>query len=216
MKSVYIVLLQLVLISGLLSAQDNLPTYDEVPVTVKNFLDNSQQSPFGKKNKLAPDEIEHIGKLAGIWYCDTFNKKGDEWVKGKPAFWAFKYILDGFAIEDLWFKKLEDLPEPAQAMGHDFSGINIRLYDPYENKWKAKWFTNSVKVDTTNQLVANYDAVSTDETFVMTRADFTGAKRAKITFYNMTDKSFDWVNELSSDSGKTWKSVFKIKGRKIK
>lgn len=216
MQRLFIVLILLSIIISTSIAQEGIPTFEEVPSTVKDFLANSDEYPFGKKHELAPGEIEHIGKLAGMWYCDVFINKNGSWVKGKPAIWTFKYTLDGFAIEDLWYKTLENSPPFVQSLGHDFSGVNVRLYDPYSKEWKAMWFTNAITSDTTNTLVNTYTATSTDEEFVMMRDDLRGAQRAKITFHNMQEKYFDWKNEVSSDSGKTWKVSFRIEGRKIK
>lgn len=174
-----------------------------------DFLDNNKAYPYGRLHPDAPPETEHWGRLAGEWECsiEALLPSGN-WVQGGKATWIWKYILDGFAVQDLWFQKWIDLPQSVASINRDMSGTNIRMYLPAENCWEAVWFANG------RNITSRFSATSGPEQIVMTGEGAPGLTR--ITFHDITKNSFEWKSETSQDEGETWTENVRIHCKRVK
>ncbi len=170
-----------------------------------DFVANNAELPYGRIHPDAPPETEHWGKLAGVWDCSIERLlPSGNWVQGGRATWVWKYILDGFAVQDLWFVKWINLPPVLAGSHRDVSGTNLRMYLPAEKRWEAVWFFNGANT------TSRFDAISDDDKVIMTGVTARG--HARITFFDITDTSFEWKSELSKDEGKTWQETTRIHG----
>jgi len=155
---------------------------------------------YGQLHPSAPGETYQWGKMVGEWDCTTYTLEPDStWTKGK-AEWAFRYAVDGFGIEDVWY--VAGKPE---AQIPDFTGVNYRMYDPQKEAWVCYWAE-----DNSQALYGPWPASYHDGALTMTVLK----NRRKIIFHDITDSTFLWRNEVSSDSGKTWRVNFRIEGYK--
>lgn len=184
------------------------PESYQASTVLVDFLLNNDQHPYGKLHPKAPPETAHWGQLAGEWDCtiEALLPNGT-WVQGGNAKWVWKYILDGFAVQDLWYQKWIDLPASLASINHDFAGTNIRMYLPAEKKWECVWFANATNT------TSRFQAESSNEKIVMTGETKQGLTR--ITFYDITEDSFDWKSEQSQDDGETWTETLRIHGTRI-
>ncbi len=154
-----------------------------VPLSVNNAHPN------------APAEVKQYGSLRGHWQCEASAKQPDGSWKESPglASWSWYYVLDGFAVQDVW--------QPAAASSP--MGTNLRTYDAENNRWNMVWVTQ------TQAEFDHYTATYSDGMIVMrgdnpSRTKGVPAHAAKITFYNMTERHFDWKYEATApatDSG---------------
>lgn len=164
----------------------------------------------GRLNPAAPPETEQFGRLVGIWdvTMEVLQQDGT-WSKPEDAIraeWRFRYILDGWAVQDDWISPPPDLPVKE---GIRQLGTNMRIYDPQEDAWEVAWISN------TQQTVSTLTAKAKRKRIVMNGLHPSG-KPQRITFYDITDKSFDWTMELQG-VGKDpdgWVEIARIHGVK--
>lgn len=142
---------------------------------------------YGKLNPKAPIETKQFGQLVGKWdviSSDSISSGG--WHESK-ATWTFRYILDGFAVQDVWHEKAVDKTNNTINLDRDFKGTNIRVYDPIRGDWQCAWIENGA-----NTLVAKFTANGTSTGSIeMVTPDSSGL----ITFYNIGKDHFDWKYE---------------------
>ncbi|TQV87243.1 hypothetical protein [Aliikangiella coralliicola] len=145
--------------------------------------------------------------LLGNWRIEDFqlDAKG-QWQPAGGADWNFYSILNGAAIQDDWIAP--SLSKAAPKQGRQF-GTNIRIYNPAKKQWEMAWMSNNgKKVDT-------FIAKEKDGKIIM--QGIFGGKNTKITFYDISEKTFLWKMEqenTADNKTKNWKVVYKIKGTK--
>jgi hypothetical protein len=89
-------------------------------------------------------------------------------------------------------------------------GTNIRVYNKDKKQWLMSWITKQAKT------VDIYTATSTDKSIVMlSDGKLPSGKHARITFFDITNKSFEWKLEWSDDGQINWLEVYRIHGKKI-
>jgi hypothetical protein len=154
-------------------------------------------------SKDAPRELQQYGRFVGSWSCQSESAQPDgSWEKmpGK-ARWSWYYVLDGHAVQDVWYPSPE---VPGAAVG-----TNLRIYDAAAGVWRMVWATSQQghfdafrAIERDGQILMYGDR--------MKGADFP-AHLARITFYNISDKHFDWKYESSGPAdGRQWREVSRI------
>jgi len=145
-------------------------------------------------NPDAPDAVRQYGQLMGDWTCASSSLQADgTWLEAPGrATWSWYYVLEGYAVQDVWRPG-----DPAQPVG-----TNLRTYDAEADTWHMVWATSAqARFD-------HFSAVHQDGRIVMTgerwaRKAFP-AHTARITFYGITDKHFDWSYEFSASGEAPW------------
>lgn len=74
----------------------------------KSESDKVGKYQYGQLNQQAPLQTLQWGQLAGQWNCTTKTLMPDSTWREGQAQWAFRYILDGFAVD---FEKFDVLIE---------------------------------------------------------------------------------------------------------
>lgn len=154
----------------------------------------------------APPELMHWGKLVGEWSTaeERFKTDGSGWEPSKGADWDFFWAFDGWGIQDNYTS-----PPMSVAVADESTrqrGINLRIYNPKEERWVLTWLT--VK----SSKPATFTAISSNENIVMLADDpnpqgFYG----RVTFFDITETAFEWKLEWSKDQ-KLWQEVYRIHG----
>ena len=147
--------------------------------------------------------------LMGNWDCSRqVLQKDGSWLKPQQiSHWQWRYVLNGYAVQDYWYPKADDLTGPGM-------GTNLRIYDPTSKTWKMTWtFDTLARFQT---FVAIFDG----DTMVMNgeypASPQRPAHKAKITFHNISEKYFDWKYESSKlDDGKNWLEVVRLHCKKV-
>ena len=158
--------------------------------------DNKDEKAISMENTL-------FNHLLGDWQIQTWRVGQDgKWVEGQAAEWNWYKILDGNAIQDDWIAPALSIPV---QNGQRQYGTNIRIYNPQKKQWEMAWMSsNGKKMDT---FIAEEDS----DKIVMT--GFYLGTNARITFFNMSDASFDWKLELQQQD-ESWLEVSRLKGTK--
>ncbi len=155
---------------------------------------------YGTQHPSAPEQTKQFGQLVGKWNCISEDLAQDGTWQTSKAIWTFKYTLDGFAIEDIWFERANDKTNNTATLGRDFTGINYRIYNPQFNNWQCVWLDNRA-----NTMSAVWTAEQENDQIRM----HDGTGNWHIIFFNITSNRFDWKYEVKQ-SDDSWKLMSKI------
>lgn len=150
------------------------------------------QAGFGQLNPAAPPETSQYSFIIGKWDCATrfLNPKGE--YKEGHAVWTGSYILDGWAIQDLW---------ASEGPKGTFYGLNIRSFNKKTGKWDNRWLPQGT-------LEWKYFESHLDgDSMVMIGGEGTDSRGPFVdrnTFFDITENSWHWRKDRSWDGGKTW------------
>jgi len=146
--------------------------------------------------------MAQFGRYVGDWDIadQTLSQDGTTWSPGNGARWNFTCVGNGIAVQDFW------MPYGAEGAPPPGVGTNLRIYDAKEDRWDIAWTANGspgfshirAKEDTAGNIVMHY--VAPEQT-----------PPRRITFFPPNSEGWDWVLEMSFDSGETWRPVYKIK-----
>lgn len=155
-------------------------------------------------NDNAPAEVMQFGQLVGHWSCTNEVRQQDGSYKPIPgaATWSWYYILEGFAVQDVW---LPDRQSNAQAP----MGTNIRTYDADNGWWDVVWSTQQAPA------FERYRASYRNGEIHMfaERPAFGSFPRhlMHVTFHNISADHFDWRYEASGlTDGQNWQETSRL------
>ncbi len=192
-------MVRLIAVSGLLLGLQVSCSPASGPVTTP--MDEAPGVDSGTLNPDAPPETASLGRLVGVWDVEqeTRNRDGS-WSEASRAEWRWYYILDGHAIQDDWIKPPSTEPD---ATRRSF-GTNIRIYNPEEERWEMSW------IDSNNRKTATYTAIIEGDTVIMSGRNASG-REIRNTFFNISENSFEWVQQWTFDEGESWVPVSRIR-----
>lgn len=172
---------------------------------------------FGKRNPKSPVEIEQFGRLAGLWRTEQEIRKRDGgWVQETSGYWVWKYVIDGFAVQDLWYQGADSLPSYMGSLGRSYQLTAVRIYEAASKEWKIAWMANGAGA-TPGQDFGTFRATLEGDSIVMTTPPAPGAfGLQRVVFSEIEQDSFLWVSEYSQDEGKTWNAVMRVKAKRLR
>lgn len=90
--------------------------------------------------------------------------------------------------------------------GEPFEAWSIRKYNADTGRWQQRWMDTSTAPILTWGGTFNEDGeyVGYNESYLDSEFNLAGERGAREIFYNITDDSFDWRYETTSDGGDTW------------
>jgi len=175
-----------------LISQEAIP--EQFVSIINNFKNVDSANLWGTANKEAPDEVKQYGQLAGLWAIKTKNMdRAGKWSDGKPAFWVFKYILDGFAVQDLYLQDKGD--------GTDVKITQIRQFDLKIKKWTVAW------INTVSTKNGSFISHKEDDAMIMIDAKQLEDPKYRVVFKNMSAETFVWEYQIVSSGSSKWLSV---------
>jgi len=144
------------------------------------------------------DELMLFGQFIGKWNVRVvfYDEKGTPTYDQKGT-WAFSWVLDGRAIQDVLI-----YPNPSQAMsaraGERRIGSTMRWYDQKNGLWRVIWMgvvSGDLGVMTGRQVGEEIWIEEREKDGSLTRW----------IFKEITHSSFHWKGTVSNDGEKTWK-----------
>lgn len=154
----------------------------------------------------APPELHHWEKLIGEWSTTEEGLKpdGSAWEPSNGADWSFYWSFGGWGIRDDYTS-----PPTSESVDHESKrqrGTNLRIFNPRTKQWVMTWLTIN------STAPATFTATSTDSEIVML-SDIANPQGyfGRVTFFDMTDTSFEWKLEWSKDK-EQWGEVYRIHG----
>ncbi|MEM9075398.1 MAG: hypothetical protein AAGC43_00085 [Bacteroidota bacterium] len=207
--STYSISKTLLIVSFFLGLTSKAQEIKEAPGPIQEFMYSDLAYPFGKRNERAPEGLRQFGQFIGIWKMTTHALANGQWYKGWPSYWAWKYAVDGAAIQDYFYQAQENMP-PNSTQQFDTQALNLRIYDMETNSWTITWIANVGKEH-------RYRAELHRDEIWMTPIDVvdTGQK-TRVVFSNITKDSFKWRNERWDESSKKWVHSVYLIGERLK
>ncbi len=173
--------------------------------------------PFGELNPAAPPETKQWGRLAGVWYVENRAYVNGQWFCCWNAVWAWRYILDGFAVQDFWYQQTADLP-PTVTVQRPSTLTQLRVYRADAKEWFIGFVTSGGKESPAGVWGTFRSYADGPDRMIMEPpppAEAT-APRRRIVFSEFSDDRFFWASEQSTDGGNTWAATFTIEARRIR
>lgn len=175
---------------------------DSIPSPVLDFYDLAKV--IKTPNPKAPKAVEQFGQLYGIWYCEGTmpDPLGQVEQVTYHAFWAWKYILDGYGVQDFWYQGKNEWPY-WKYFQRDLMLTQLRVYDTQDSTWYISFINNNAR-EVPGRVFGNFTARAEGMDMVMDFVPQDSANLKRIVFYDITDESFMWRMENSKDDGNTW------------
>lgn len=147
------------------------------------------------------DKMDLYGWLIGSWDLQVSAFMPDGSIRKRPGEWHFGWVLEGRAIQDVWIVPTRGGLRSGDAASNRFAyGTTLRTYDPSIDAWHIQW-TEPV-TQTYLSMIGRRDGK--DIVQLGTGPD---GSRIRWSFSQITESSFLWRGETSSDDGKTWQPV---------
>jgi hypothetical protein len=165
----------------------------------------------GGPNPAAPPETAALDPLIGCWRVEgeSMTPEG-AWQENLPADWRWRYILDGFAIEDEYIAPARGTP-PTPGQGS--RGVNIRMYDPRAGHWNMAWVSDGIDP------VATFTANMQEDKLVM-EGVYKDRFPTRNVFFAITPDRFRWKKELlvpgAEGEGERWIEVARLEARRAR
>jgi hypothetical protein len=128
-----------------------------------------------------------FGQFVGSWTIQGVWHQLDGTSRSGKGEWHFDWILGGRGIQDILFA--------SGALPHQF-GSTLRCYDKDIDAWHITWMQPA------SREFVNLIARQIGDRIVCESVG--PGPRRRWSFSEITDRSFHWLGEVSSDEGRTW------------
>ncbi|MEM1356970.1 MAG: hypothetical protein AAGF89_02175 [Bacteroidota bacterium] len=163
----------------------------------QNEYEPSKEFPFGRYNPAAPKALLDYELLIGECSCTSTSRAPDgSWQEAVAMTWRFKYIMNGWAIQD------ETLKADGKHSG------SIRQYSPKEEHWLIHYYSSASPAASLPTWVGG----KSGDKLVYRRPQKApnGADGFyRLTFSDLSSTGFKWIGEwVSTDESivyPTWK-----------
>jgi hypothetical protein len=142
-------------------------------------------------NPALGEEAQTVDRLVGTWDADFSFPKPDGTVFRKKGELQFGWVMDGYALQDLW------IGYPTGTQKARSIGTTIWFFDTKLKQWRVV-FINPQSGD-----VVTMQGGRDGDRIVLRGVDTAGLP-ARWTFRDITPASFRWLGEKSHDGGRTW------------
>lgn len=156
---------------------------------------NAEMPPMG-----APEQMKELAFLEGTWDVNMEwldEEDSTKWNK-ETAVCTYKKIIDGCGMQ---------MSFVGSMMGMPFEGMMIQSYDRDRGEWQAAW------IDIFGGKTSLYTGEKRGDTMSVSCEEIWQGQDylSRMSTFNHTDKSFDWLMEASFDKGATWSTSGKAK-----
>jgi len=146
-------------------------------------------SPIGKRNPNAPEELSQFDFLIGDWNIEIDFRQPDGAIQTYPAIWHNHWMVNGILLAQEW-------------RGPFATGVEFKRYNKQKGMWEGRQ-TYNFKPGWSTSI-----AVKEEDKMIVTHGESTDqAGRVFIlreTYHDMTENSFKMFAQRSYDNGKTW------------
>lgn len=191
-------------------------TADHVGPAFVPAMNPLQQEEYGRPNPDAPQELRQFAFLIGRWRCESRVKSEEGDWQTFRATWVGRYILDGYVIADE-FRQFGPSGELMQL------GQNYRSYNTDEGAWAMRWLDalNSTWLEVGPE---ERGGVQVGDSSIVFKHGLPPGPVAelfpahtvfRITFSDISEESFNWQAEISTDGQETWGVVQVIEAERV-
>lgn len=166
--------------------------------TSYNDFEPNTQHPFGKPNPKAPTQITDWAELIGESECKSISRNPDgTWADTLDMIWRFKYIMNGWAVQD----------ETLKADGKNAG--SIRQYNADSAAWYVHYYSSGYAAPVLPAWKGNINEEGEINLYKEQQAPNGMEGFYKISFTEISEKGFNWlgqwVNPDESIIYPTWK-----------
>jgi hypothetical protein len=137
-------------------------------------------------------QAQVFDRFVGTWDADFGFPHDDGRVTHKKGEILFGWVIDGYAIQDLW------IGYPTDQQKERTIGTTLRFFDKAHNQWRIVFVNPQASYVVTTQGGLEGDRI-------VLRGVDTDGLQIRWTFSEMKPDSFHWQGEKSHNGGKTWK-----------
>lgn len=166
--------------------------------------------PAGVKGACDSPQAHQFDFWLGRWKIDQKILSADgSWLE-LPARTSVSSALEGCALVEHWKGKVKFFWEGMKTI-EPMEGLSVRAYDPQSGKWRIHWMSSR-----TPRFGTAFEGGFQNGAgkFFSTRQGPRGKQLSRITFSNITRNSVHWDLAVSSDDGKTWKTIWIMEMRR--
>ena len=150
----------------------------------KYAYEPSAENPFGLPNPDAPRQIKDFEQLIGECECESIARKQDQtWGDTLTMIWRFKYIMNGYAIQD------ETLKPDGIHSG------SIRQYNVDSARWYVHYYSGNAAPGTLPAWEGTKTEENTIRLYRPSKAPNGMDGYYRITFYDISKDGFNWLGE---------------------
>ena len=173
-----------------------------LPAQSKQY-ESGPDFPYGSLNPEAPPSTADFAEMIGSSECISIQRRPDgTWLDSLRMIWNFSYIMNGTAVQDEVF--LED---------GRYAG-SLRQYHPDSAKWYVSFYSSSGLPP-----YPVWSGTRDENRIILYRPNSViqgQSGTSRLTFYDISPDSFQWVGEWLSDDGNVEFTFWTISCRKIK
>jgi hypothetical protein len=153
------------------------------------------------------DKLMLFGQFIGIWELDIkFFDEAGHTIFHAPGEWAFSWVLDGRAIQDvITYAPLDDPSKTGS--GERRTGTTLRYYDAKADVWRMLF------LGATSGVFLPLIAKPVGGDILIEGAEDDGTLN-RWTFTEITPDSFHWIGKVSTDGGVSWWMVQEMFARR--
>jgi ketosteroid isomerase-like protein len=164
----------------------------------QNEYSVSDTHPYGLPNPKAPEQVKDFQPLIGKCNCESTLRNPDgTWAKTQTITWEWKYIMNGMAVQD------ETIKPDGKHSG------SIRQFIADSSKWYVHYYSTNFPTPTLPAWEGNKVSKDSIVLYRPQKAPNGMDGKYRISFYNMSDKGYDWIGEWVDLTEKvvypTWK-----------
>ncbi len=155
---------------------------------------------FGSPASGLPEEARQFDFLVGEW-SDQHDMNFGGGPVSFPANGSAVHCLDGHGILEFgWYDVDPSLPDAATSI--------VRIYNRAMRRWESMYITNRFNG------ILHFGGVREDDRIVLHQfaADRNDSPISYWIFHDMSEDSYSWHAESSTDGGVTWTEPWKIRG----
>ena len=154
--------------------------------------------PYGKAHPEAPQQLKDFEPMIGICDCKSESRKPDgTWNEAVDMEWKFKYIMNGWAVQD------ETLKADGKHSG------SIRQFNQDSLKWYVHYYASNTPV----QQLPAWEGTKTDDGNIVLYREQKAPNGMdgffRLTFYDLSKTGYkwkgEWVNPDETIAYPTWK-----------
>ncbi|MCB0427789.1 MAG: DUF4440 domain-containing protein [Mangrovimonas sp.] len=158
----------------------------------------SSEFPFGRANPNAPEQVKDFQPMIGECHCKSETRKQDgSWNEPVDMTWTFKYIMNGWAVQD----------ETLKVDGAHSGSIRQYIAD------SVKWYVHYYASKSPSTSLPTWEGTKKDNGKIVLYRDQKAPNGMdgfyRLTFYDMNESGYKWVGEwVSKDENvvyPTWK-----------
>lgn len=167
----------------------------------------SAQEGYGQLDSNASPELAHFAFLVGTWTCKVRVKRPDGGFEAHTATLVGRYVLDGYAIQDV-YRQWNESGELIRF------GATYRSFDARANRWVMKW-QDALTSRWIELGPAELGGVQVSETAITFQHHYPPDMLVRLTFLDIAREEFTQEAEISTDGGATWELTQVLEAHRV-